>query len=233
MAVLFSNLTLGSSNVDGGTFTTASVTPTSNALQLLTVHTITRITSNPVIPTVTGNGLTWGTVNSGINDPGGSSRRRTTLFKALGASPSAGSITLSFGTQTQTSISWCLDEATSVNTITPTVQNVQNTVIGATSLIGTLAAFASADNATYGAFGISYGGATNTEGSGFTKLGSVVDLDGDVFIVTEYRADNDTTVNMTFGTAIEDATMTGVEINFSAPLGTSTFLSRLNLLGVG
>lgn len=205
MAVIGTNLTAGS-DVDGGSAsTTASVSPTANNLILLTVASRTGITANPNQPTATGNGLTWVVVNTVIYDASSSSRRRITVFRALGASPSAGAISISFGGQNQTDIGWSVDSFSSdtsgTNGSGAIVQSTTNKdeTGTATSLTVTLAAFGNAGNATFGGFGISDSGVTKTAGSGFTKLG-----DGDaggangLAAITEFKNSNDTSVDMSF-----------------------------------
>jgi hypothetical protein len=106
MAVAASNITSGRDTDGNSTATTASVTPVANRLYLLTVTSRTNITTDPNIPTVTGNSLTWVSINSVVYDTTGASRRRVTLFRALGASPSSGTISVDFGGQNQTHVSW-------------------------------------------------------------------------------------------------------------------------------
>ena len=108
MAVTVTNLTSGW--VDGS-FTsqdTSSVSPSGNKLILIGINQRTGITENPVVPTISGNGLTWEKILSIITDSTGSSRRRLSLFRSMGASPSSGVITISSGVQTQTNFSWAV-----------------------------------------------------------------------------------------------------------------------------
>ncbi len=116
MAVAISNLTTGSDSDGGSGSTTASVAPSAYSLILLTVMSRTGITVNPNQPTVTGNGLTWVAIGSTVFDSTSSSRRRVTLFRALGAGPTSGAITIDFGGQAQTDVTWVVDEASGVDT---------------------------------------------------------------------------------------------------------------------
>lgn len=206
MVVSIANLTVGS-DVDGGSSsTTASVSPASNNLVLLSVASRTGITTNPNQPTITGNGLTWVAIGTIIYDSTSTSRRRITIFRALGASPSAGTITIDFGGQNQTDIGWSVDQCSGIDTsgtngsgaIVQSATNKDETGT-ATSLTVTLGAFGGGNNVTFGAFGISDSDVTKTAGTGFTILG-----DGDaggtngLASITEWKNSNDTSVDMSF-----------------------------------
>ena len=193
--------------------TSASHTPASNKLQLLTVQSRTDISTDPNQPTVTGNGLTWVAIASVVYDPTGASRKRVTMFRAMGASPTTGTTTIDFGGQTQTDIDWIVDEQTGMDTSGTNgsgavVQNATNVVLG-TSITVTLAAFGSAANATYGGFagGSDAVGNPLTVGTGFTLI-KIKDR-----VATEFRSDNDTTVDMTVTTT---ASLGGIAIEVKA-----------------
>jgi hypothetical protein len=106
------SLTSGDSTTDGTSIATSSVTPTGDALILAAV--VSRIASgeNPVVPTASGNGLTWVVVRTAAFGD----LTRLTLFRAMGASPSAGAITFDFGSETQTDFAWSVAEYTDVDT---------------------------------------------------------------------------------------------------------------------
>lgn len=209
MAVAVTNI-LGGTDEDGNSSsTTASFTPSANKLQFLTVGSRTGITADPNQPTVTGDGLTWVVVNSVVYDTTSASRRRQTVFRALGASPSTGSLTIDFGGQNQTDVVWILDEASGMDTtgtngsgaVVQSVTNKDETGT-ATSLTVTLAAFGSADNATYGSFGWDGSTSTGTQGSGFTLLKTQNDTGTDISSLTEFKNTNDTSVDATFSPAV-------------------------------
>lgn len=227
MAVSVSNLTSGGSDTDATSYTTASVSPSANTLQLLTVASTTRITTDPNQPTVTGNGLTWVAINTVVFDNTSSSRRRITTFRAMGSSPSSGTITIDFGGQTQTSGVWVLDELSGTDTSGTNgsgavVQSAVNSepVNFVTSLTMTLGAFSSSDNATYGVYG---NGNTNTitAGSGFAMVAHNNSPADGLGAWTEFRADNDTSVNFTFSS---DTELGGIAIEIkAAAAGGSTY----------
>lgn len=96
--------TSAGSTTDGTSFTTASHTPTANALQLLWVESHNASNLNGP-PTVTGNSLTWVQVATVAFT---TAVRRLTLFRALGAAPGTGVSTIDFGADAQTSCVWTL-----------------------------------------------------------------------------------------------------------------------------
>jgi hypothetical protein len=55
------------------------------------------------IPTLAGNGLTWVQVATVLQG-----QRRLTVFRALGAAPSAGAVTITFPTTNQTAVVWSI-----------------------------------------------------------------------------------------------------------------------------
>ena len=189
-------LTSGGTTVDATSFATASITPSANKLVLAAVFAAK--TGGSVTPTLSGNGLTWvqvgtDTVSTGVY--------RTTVFRAMGASPSAGAVTIDFGADTQVRCGWIISEFTNINTSGTNgsgaiVQSVTNTTTTGNSLIVTLAAFGDANNATFGGFGIvSDTPTTVTPGTGFTEIAELNIGADDQFIQTEWRNNNDTTVD--------------------------------------
>lgn len=206
MAIAASNLTSGNATTALQTSaTTASVSPASNNLELLTVVNETLISVDPNEPTITGNGLTWVKVGTTVFDNGGVDRKRITVFRAMGSSPSSGAITIDFAGQVQAWIQWALDEFSGIDTSGTNgsgaiVQSAVNQDTGAvSSLTVTLGAFSSASNATYGAFAAS--GYAFTEGSGFTRLYRYPDSTGsdDLSSITEWKSTNDTSVDASIG----------------------------------
>lgn len=230
MAVSISNLTNGEDSDGGSSSTTASVTPSSNALELLTVYSRTGISTNPNQPTVTGNSLTWVAIATVIYDDSSSSRRRITLFRALGASPSSGTITIDFGGQAQTDVGWSLDQATGTDTSGTNgsgaiVQSATNLDTGtsSTSLTVTLSAFGDSNNATFGAFSAG-GSEVQTVGSGFTQLSNRVLASANISGLTEWKTANDTSVDYTVA-AGEQMGGIAIEIKMAAAAVNSNFLA--------
>src|SRR5438045_278206 len=115
MAVATTNITSGNTT-NATSAATTSITPVANRLYLMNVISRTAITTDPNQPTATGAGLTWVVEKSVVYDNTGASRKRLTVFRALGPSPSAGALTIDFGAQTQTNIAWIIDEFTGADT---------------------------------------------------------------------------------------------------------------------
>lgn len=199
------NLTSGGDSDGGSGSTTASITPSSNRLILLSVSSRTNITTDPVEPTATGNGLTWVSVGTVVFDATSASRRRITLFRAMGAVPTTGTISIDFAGQAQTAVGWSVDEIRGVdisgtNGSGAIVQSATNSATPpATSLTVTLGAFSSTNNATYGAFGQSnlQDRPVSSPGTGFTLL-SENGVNTLISNATEFRPTNDTSVDITY-----------------------------------
>lgn len=226
MAIAATNLATATNAADQSSYATASITPTANRLVLALVNHRTS-TGSPNTPTASGNSLTW--VNIGTTNYNGSNRRLT-LFRALGSAPSAGSITFDFASQTQTSAGWSVVEFSGVDTSGTNgsgavVQTVADEIIGNTALTVTLAAFASANNATYGGFASGDGALTATAGSGFTIVAQT--NGGDISTASEFKSTNDTGVDITWSASND---IGGIAVEIKAASGTNP---RRMLLGVG
>jgi len=223
-------LTNAESQTNGTGFTTASVSPTGDYLQLLAVHgSNTGGGGAPAVPSISGNGLTWVLIAEADTDTSYSS---VFLFRAMGASPSTGTITITYA-ETMDDCQWSLSEFTGVDTggtngSAAIVQSAVNTVGVTASITATLAAFGSANNATYGAFGQLYAGdgtpPSATPGTGFTEITEDGFDDGSYTsgLQTQWRDDNDTTVDITWDSSY-DCGVVAVEIKAgaaAAPTGT-------------
>mgnify|MGYP000930239427 CR=1 FL=1 len=232
MAVSGSNLTVGSSATDATSYNTASVSPTSNNLVLVSVAN--SLSGTPTTPSLSGNGLTYVQVNTVVYDASGTQRRLTT-FRALGASPSAGAITISFGATTQLNCIWVVDQFSGVDTSGTNgsgavVQSATNSATSAPSaLTVTLAAFGSANNATYGSFSWNDNANTATPGTGFSELNEHQQATEQISIQSQWRADNDTSVDVSLTGATGEIGGIAVEIKAA----TATVFHMLPILGVG
>lgn len=235
MAIVATNLDLRS-DTNGITIVSNSISPNSNELLLATISQRTNISIDPNQPTLTGNGLTWELVNTIVFDAASTSRRRVSLFRALGASPSAGAVTADFGLQVNTHSIIIIDQLSGIDTggtngSDAIVQSATNSTVG-TSLSVTLAAFGSASNATYGAIGTA---ATGTElvtaGSGFT-ITNQINNGGAQGGAAEFRNDPDTTVDYTNPSSVELG-IVGAEIKAAGGAATPTFIPRRMMVGIG
>lgn len=223
MPLIVSSLTITSTSVDATSYVTNSITPTANALILLSVKS--RQASGVTVPTVTGNGLTW--VEEDTANP--ASNRKITVFRALGASPSAGQVTVDFGGNTQTQFICSIIEITGADTSGTNgsgaiVQNPTATTGSSTKSTITLSAFASVNNMAVGFLGKGAGGAV-TPGAGFTEVHDEAVSDGGALQV-QYKI-NETDVSATF------ATSGWAAIAFEVKESVSSVPNRMMLMGVG
>jgi hypothetical protein len=233
MAISATHLTTNQSGSSATSYNTASITPSANKLVLIAVgHQITA--SAPVVtPTVSGCGLTWVEVATKPQSAG-SVFRRITVFRAMGASPSTGALTIDFGAQSQLRCGWSVSEFDGVDTSGTNgsgaiVQSASNDVTDSGSATGvtvTLSAFSSANNATYGAlrYGNSSDSASVTEGSGFTRLGLV---NGSASYGSMYKLSNDTSVDWTWNSTTTFSQAIALEIKAASvtPSNTGAFLA--------
>jgi len=113
MAFKVTNLTAGTDTTDDSDSITASITPSANKLILLTVSSRADAVQ-PTISSISGNGLTWVEIGHSDYDASGS-RRSIFLYRAMGASPSSGAVTITWG-GTQTAKAWVIDEISGVDT---------------------------------------------------------------------------------------------------------------------
>lgn len=247
MAVSLANLTSGTGE-SAGNITTASITPTASNLVLLSIAARRGDSTEPTTPTVSGNGLTWELVNSIYFDTSATSMRKLFLFRAMGASPSAGVVTINFGATTNAT--WVIDQASGIDTsgtngsgaIVQSATNKDESVT-TSSFSVTLGAFSSTNNATYGVFAEADGSHTVTPGSGFTELDEQANGFTPMVMQTQWISTNDTgvdwtssgsvyaggvaveikadTTNLTIRSSSSNSSTTGTAISVTAPTGTS------------
>lgn len=211
MAIVGANLIANNSIVPGSSIATASASPASNKLDIFAIASRTSLTVDPNQPTLTGCGLTWVAIDTIVYDNTSSSRRRLTIFRSLGASPSSGALTADFGGQIQTHFNWSLDEFSGINisgtngsgavSATNFAHNFDGSETVSTLSVG-LSSFASVNNGTYGSFA-SGGGVTYTPGSGFTQLGQTNSSDLNLDLISEWKSTNDTGVDITGSSTAE------------------------------
>jgi hypothetical protein len=202
VAITATNLTNANDTDQNDTsYTTASISPGANRLLILAVDA-TPSDGTAVAPTVTGNGLTW--VEFGAGGEYGTSDRAVWLFRAMGASPSAGAVTMDYGAVNQTNTNWSINEFTDVDTtgtngsgaIVQTVKDLSST--SGTSVTVNLAALGSANNMAFGAFSHAAAEA-KTVGSGFTALSNTGNITPSISLMCEYQL-NVTTVDASWST---------------------------------
>jgi hypothetical protein len=152
---------------------TNSVTPSANKLLLLTVVTAT-VGGAATPSSVTGNGLTWVAVNDVA-----AGNVRVTVYRSMGASPSAGAVTINYGVA-QTNVLWQVAQFSNVNTTGTNGSGavVQSAVGSANSptVTATLAAAPSLANMVTGHLAHNSTTAAPTPGSNAAILGTQATL---------------------------------------------------------
>ena len=205
------NITSGNSNTPATSFNTASVTPTANRICLLAVGASGGALPNT--PTVTGASATW----TKIADVGINGFVRLTIFATFNAAPGTGALTIDFGGQSQDRCAWVLDNFTNtritgVNGANAIVQAITNSAASDTTVIATLATFSNTANATYGACLTQNATLRNiAAGTGFTET---IETDTADFMAlsTEFRNDNDTSVDFTASGSSSHLGVVGIEL---------------------
>lgn len=185
-------LTSGNDSTDSTTYTTASVTLKAGRLYLLSVANTA--TSAGAISSID-NGPTF-TSRSTTQYNG--TAHRVSIWSAVPTVDYTGTLVINFGGgNTQTSATWGLNEFSGVDTSTNdgVVQQVTNTG-NSTTPSATLSAFGSTANATFGALS-NVSDTTTTPGTGFIELSDTNATTPSVCLQTQWRVDNDTTVDGT------------------------------------
>ena len=213
MGITATVLTGGGSTTDGTSFTTASVTPTGNRLELL--HIMAQSSTGNVAPTVTGCGLTWVLV---ANTTQGTNVRTCLVYRAMGASPTTGALTIS-DTQTYTQINWTLVEYAGTDTSGTDgsgaiVQTITAQPTGVTTASATLGTTVTAGNSTGGIVGYNTNG-TITPGTNYTQLDYESQTTQAQAELTEFAATAQQTVSGTLG-ASGNAFIVGYELKAAA-----------------
>jgi hypothetical protein len=180
-------LTTDVDSTDATSYTTASVTLKAGRLYLLS---FVNTAADAAVSSGIAGGPTW-TSRSTTQYNG--TAHRVSIWSGVPTVDYTGTIVISFGA-TQTSGRWSLNEFSGVDTAT--TNGVVQQAVGTgndTTPLATLAAFGSANNATFGALA-NEADASTTPGSGFTELS---DPGGSSFLQTQWQVGNDTTVDGT------------------------------------
>jgi len=187
-------ITSGNDSTDSTTYTTASVTLKAARLYLLS---FANTAASAAAPSGIAGGGTW-TSRSSTQFNG--TAHRNSIWSCVPTVDYVGTIVITFGA-TQTACTWGLNEFSGVNTTTNDgiVQQAVGTGTSVTPL-ATLAAFGSANNATFGALG-NVSDTTTTPGTNFTELSDTNAATPTVCLQTQWRIDNDTTVDGTITSA--------------------------------
>lgn len=191
------NLTAAGDSTDSDTYTTASVTLKTGRLYTLAIEN-SHASSAPAVASITG-GPTW---TSRATTQFNSNANRVSLWTGVPTADYTGTISISFGASSGvTGAVWALDEMSGVDTSTNDGIVQTATATGSsTTPSATLAAFSATANATYGIHGKA-ANATSTPGTGFTELSDTGTATPAQSISTQWRVDNDTSVDFTIGSA--------------------------------
>jgi hypothetical protein len=217
MAVTATLLTSGSTTSALSDYSTASITPGANKL-ILAFCTTTGPSITAV--TATGNGLTWGEVAAAAIDV-----RRLTVFRAMGASPSAGVFTFD-PDNSATSAHWAIVEFDGVDT---SGTNGSGAVVqskgytnasGATSATITLDSAVGSGNAVAAGFCIPAQEAV-TAGTGYTELSETMIGGPNGTTQTEFDDTGTTTAAASWTSSLANVVGVAVEIADAAAGGTS------------
>jgi hypothetical protein len=222
-ASTITNLDVGANTTSETSQVTASIAYNAYDLILLAVENRTS-SGTPNVPTASGAGLTFTQVNTQYTG-----QIRQTVLRAMAPSGGSGTITIDYAGQTSICNSWSVTKidhvkTTGVNGADAIVQNVMANNVGTlTGLTVTLGAFASASNSTWGNIYLDNGVAINA-GSGFTKYGDASFSNNR--ICTEWRVDNDTTVDWTWASTSLTCYGLAIELaNGEPPGGGGMFIS--------
>jgi hypothetical protein len=194
------NIIQNGSSSDANNYVTASVTMKAGRLYLLSVENSKGSATADVISSVTG-GAGVPTFVSRSSVAYNTNLNRQSIWTAVPLVDYTGTLTINFGGVTQTGAIWSLDEIIGVDVVTNhgIVQQATGTGNSGTAL-ATLAAFTSADNWAFGAFG--HAAATaSAPGSGFSELADQTQATPAQAMETVYRITSDTTVDGTFTSA--------------------------------
>ncbi len=173
------------------TYQTASISPPASQLILAAVES--KADGGGPTPTLSGNGLVWEQVGSGVNTWSG---LRVTIFRAVGQAPSSGPVTIGFGGAQQAAVwgIYAVPEAATGNNGADALVQWGTAESGSSipeSLTVTLASFADPANGAFAAFGPNQSG--HTEDSGWTELHDLgVGVDN-AYLQTQWRPDPDVT----------------------------------------
>ncbi len=208
MAINGSSLTSGTDNATTTSYATASVAPTDGRMVYVGIGTmqVSGSEASAASPSsLSGNSLTWTKVAEEVDTTVGLA---LSVWRALAASSTSGAITMTHGSNRAAS-AWSVVEVASAdtggtngaNSVVQSASNKDNTGAG-TAISATLGAFSDAGNGALSfSFSLNAGAqAACTPGSGWTELNETAATEGPISyeIQAQWRADNDTTADVTW-----------------------------------
>lgn len=205
-------------------YSTGSVSPSSNVPLLLLVASERNSGGDPGVPTISALGLTWTQVAS-IQE-GSPGTRRLTIFRAQGT-VTPGVITANFGMEQTTcaiqlvQLGGDIDKtASGANTV---VQSNTNQAAGTNSGVTvSLSTFSDVNNATLGVVYITNAAVAISPGSGFTELGETGG--GSSELQSEFKNTNDTSVDWSWSSGSRNAIAIAVELKYLIPSQVKKFM---------
>jgi len=221
-------LTSSANASPGATQATASITPTANRLVKLSIN-ISWASQQTTAPALTitygGTGLTFELIASVMHWPVGSDWWNTQyLYRALGASPTAGAITIDPGVVSMDAIAWAVSETSDVDTsgtngsgaVVQSATNFNGPSVSA--LAATLAAFGSANNATFACFGCGDTDATVRTFAPSAPDSEIHDTGAQYSSIgTQFYSGNNTTPDTTVSASLTgDSGIAGIAIEIKA-----------------
>ena len=218
-AVSGSNLATSGTAVNGQSYATASITPSSNALVLAWVVNSHASAANTV--TLSGNSLTWEEVTNTTFSGG---LYRLTLFRAMGASPTTGAVTVTVAGTANTGARWSITQYTGTDTSGTNgsgavVQSQTNTATAAADLTVTLSAFGSTNNVTAAGFSIDNRAFIDNE-AGWTEFGDSGNSAPGTELESEWIASNDTSAYASIASGTQN--WGGIAVEIKAAVSTVT-----------
>lgn len=224
MAVTSTHLTTGSDTTNQTTpYATASISPTAGRLVLAAVAVTVGVSPTPAL-TLSGCGLTWVQVDQTV-----AGARTVHLFRAMGGSPTTGSLSIAGdGTTTMTSALWTVSEFAGVDTSGTNgsgaiVQSVNAKPANGTSVSVALPSAITSGNASFGAVAVSVAEAP-AAGAGWTGLGSIAQTAPTTGLLGEWAAVGQQNVAASWTTSASPFVV-GVEIKAGGPSTVAANLS--------
>lgn len=223
------NLTSGGNATASASDTTASFTPTANAL-VIAVSSACRASSTPTTIAIssTHTGLVGSWTEITIRNSGGTAKQ-SLFYRFAGGSPSAGTCTFTYsGASNPTRKSWIVDEITGVDTTTPIRQSTTNETTG-TTLTATLASAVLTGNKSYGSV-VSIGAASITPGTGETEI---IEATSTGTAAARSQTEHGTDANLDWSglSATVGSVCVGAEIQLAYSTSTQTETGKASILG--
>ena len=214
-------LTFGNNTANQKIYTTASIAPGSNALITVVVlgH---NSTSAPLIPALSGGGMSaWTVVSSVTLDAVGAPHKRLTVYRALSTAPGSGPLTITWSA----SVSNCQWIVSQWDNVDPSGTNGAGAVVQSGSASGdatngltvSLAGFADPANAAYGVFAVNKNALAVTPGGGFSAIAQQPSNESPNSDLQAEWATNDNTIDASW-TSLNAAGI-GVEIKSAGGSG--------------